>query len=213
MKHSNLYMVRGTMTVPVEPNEIELFYQYNECGYNDVYIQHMKNDPNCTEIRIIKCIDNDHQNMYMSTDAGNLIPIAPRDFTNIRSRWKMNNCMVHNENYKKIVGTLLYAVGDNHPFNVKVKEKHIRGKIIHFGFILSQTEEQENKKQMNVCYVVAVDLCGLIPGWIVNKAVLSKGMQIKRFPKFWNEEMTTILKNREQNGWKKNHQPLYSYKS
>ncbi len=204
---SNVYTIRGAMTMKVEENGLDLFYKAQECGYDDVYIQEMEKSSTCTEIRIHKLIDNDHQMIYQTQKSGFFI-LSPRDFTNIKSRWKKTNYKYENVEYKKIVGTLAYTVQDDHPLNVITKEKHVRGNVENYGYVLSQTEEQEKNGEMQVCYILALDPCGSIPQWIVNQFAPSKGMSVKKFPETW-EKIKETVEERKQNDWKKDHKPLF----
>ena len=48
----------------------------------------------------------------------------------------------------------------------------------------------------------------MIPQWIVNQFAPAKGMEVKKFESKI-EKMKATLKKREENGWKKDHEPLF----
>ena len=183
------------------------YYKYQECGYDDVYVDEEKNDSNdCTELRIRKLIDSDHQIVYNSNKSG-FWGVSPRDLVYIRSRFKETNYSFNNKVYKTVCGGFQYSVDDNHPFNEPVKKGHVRAKILMSGHMLSQEADCEDDS-FQVCYCLALDPGGMIPSWIVNKFAPAKGMEVQNFPKKW-QTFQERVKNRERNNWKKKHVPLF----
>ena len=223
MGDSNIYTVRGVMTMKTEDedkldgmNALDYYYRYQECGYNDIYERALKSEENTTEIGIKKFIDCDHQIVYSSNKSGYGWVIADRDFTYMRTRFKKDKdkdndsaYTFENIKYDKIVGSLAYSVDDKHPFNVETKKDHVRARIIQSGYVLSQTEEQKGNKEMQVTYILAMDPCGMIPQWVVNQFAPSKGMEVKKFEKNW-EKIKETTNARAKNNFKKDHKPLFA---
>ncbi len=204
---SNVYTVRGVMTMKVEPDGLDFYYKYQECGYDDIYIKSLKSDANCTEIGIRNLIDKDHQIVYSSNNSGFWI-IAARDFTYLRTRFKETDYTFDNTKYETIVGNQAYSVDDKHPFNVTTKKDHVRARIITSGYVLSQTQEQKKENTVQVCYILAMDPAGMIPQWVVNQFAPSKGMEVEKFVKKWGN-MKATMEKRKENEFKKDHEPLF----
>lgn len=208
IENTNICTLRSTMTMKAELSEIDFFYNFIECGYNDNNLtEEMQKDPLCTESRIVKLIDHNHQIIHSSHDSGFWI-VSPRDFCAMKIRWKESDYKVDNVIYKTIIGSLLYSIKEDHPFNTNPKPKHIRGHINKYGYILSQTEEQYDNGEVTVIFVNALDPCGSlpIPQWIKNKLAASKGMIIETFPKFWKDHIKNGVVNDEH---KPDHIPLF----
>lgn len=204
---SNIYTIRGRITMDCEPDALDQYYKYSENGYNDVYDKTYENDDKCTEIYIKKLIDDDHQIVYCSNPSGFWI-IAARDFTYMRSRFKVDNYTYNNCKYQTIVGVMAYSVNDDHPFNVPIKPDHVRGRVITSGYVLSQTAEQKQNNQMQVAYILAMDPAGMIPQYIVNQFAPKKGMKIKHFEENWKNIKAT-MQSRKANDFKKDHKALF----
>eukprot|EP01084_Bolivina_argentea_P010993 20533_1 len=200
---SAVYTTRGETTFK---GDIEFYYKSSECGYDDVYIHALEMEKDTTEINIRKLIDKDHQIVYSSSNSGFWV-ISSRDFTYMRTRFKLKNYTFKNKKYKTIVGNVGYSVAENHPFNVPVKKDHVRATIILSGYVLSVPEDFEDGK-MKVCYILAMDPGGMIPSWIVNQFAPAKGMNVAKFASDW-EVFTKIMKKREESNWEKQHKELF----
>eukprot|EP01084_Bolivina_argentea_P010992 20530_1 len=199
---SAVYTTRGETTFK---GDIEFYYKSSECGYDDVYIDAMK-DSDTTENNIRKLIDKDHQIVYLSNKSGYMV-LSPRDFTYVRTRFKLKNYTFKNKKYKTIVGNMGYSVPENHPCNVAVKKNHVRATIILSGHVVSVPEDFEDG-MMKVCYILAMDPNGMIPSWVVNQFACKKGMNVKNFAPNW-EGIQKRMKKREESNWEKQHKVLF----
>ena len=207
---SNVAMVRGKMLMRYDDGTddgINFYYNYRECGYDDVYVKAVANDDTTTELRIIQLIDVDHQITYTASNPGLWI-VAPRDFVYISSRFKETEYEFEGMEYETIVGSLSYSVPDKHPLSEPAAKDHVRAKIVNSGYILSQTEEQRELKIMAVCYINQVDLGGMVPKWVINQMTPSKGMDVMKFVKNW-KRMKKTMADRAKNDYKKDHKPLF----
>ena len=217
--NSNAYTVRGTTIMDATDEKIgtqtfdalDYFYKSQECGYNDVYELEVKHDNTCQESRIQQYIDPDHQISYSSYNSGYWI-VSDRDFVYMRTRFKKEGYKFNGAKYAKIVGVLGYSVDDKHPFYVEKRRDCVRGRIIRCGYVLTQTEDQKRRQQMQAVYILSVDPGGMIPQRVVNKLVPSKGMRISKFKKNWGKIRTAMILRKFNNGgndFKKDHEGLF----
>mmetsp|Transcript_68694 Transcript_68694/g.109115 ORF Transcript_68694/g.109115 Transcript_68694/m.109115 type:complete len:222 (+) Transcript_68694:1-666(+) len=186
--------------------DIDFYWKYAECGYNDVYIDAVKTEDKTTENRIVKLVDDDHQVVYSSNISGFYV-VADRDFTYMRTRFKLTNYTYNHTKYKKIVASMSYSVDENHPLNVPTKAKHVRANVVISGHVLSQ-KEGDKDDEFEACYILAMDPSGWIPTWVVNQFAPSKGMDIKKFVNGW-DKFRKFWKAREEKNFQKDHVPLF----
>ena len=137
---SNVQTVRGTM--PLKGGDVKLYYKYLEPLFDDIWNDKVDSDKLTTECRIVKAIDPDHAVMYESSDSG-FWAIASRDYVTVKTRFMEKDYHFGDAHYEVISGDLSYSVpekligdSEDHPFVQSVKHKHVRAKIITFGYVL-----------------------------------------------------------------------------
>ena len=214
--NDDIYTVKAEMMIDVKDDNgdpLDIYYKYNECGYNDYYGEKLKNNNSTSDAFIHKFIDNNHQICYSAVKSGYDWIIASRDFVYIKTRFIKKDYIYLQTKYEKIVGGLAYSVffPNDSLFNIKTKKDHYRGNIIYHSYILSQTKQEKINNKIKLTRIFALDPCGLIPKWFVNIILPTKGMDIKKFEKNW-KKIKEIMEKRKKNNFKKDHEPLFPEK-
>ncbi len=187
--------------------KMDVFYESAKSGFEDNWSDQREADIHkiITELKMVKCIDDNHEIGYQSIKSLVFGLVAARDFNFMTTRFKYENYA----NNQKIVGNVLYSIPEDHPFYVPTKKKHVRCAHFAMGLILSVNNDDIKNNQVRVCEVLTMDLGGSFPKWILKKIAPFLVVRAKRLvEKKLDPEET--LKKREKNNFKKDYEPLFT---
>eukprot|EP00483_Globobulimina_turgida_P009166 UN09185 len=184
---STSYQMRARMMFEQDHNNINDYYNYLECGYNDDDMSWMHNK---STNKMLKIFDENHQIMYNKGASGFFTYfISQRDTCYIRSRFKENSFVSKQIKYD-IVGSLNYSVKKTHPFYYPLDAKCIRVDMRYRGFVSVYNHEF---KTTELFYVAYFDIKGCIPQWFQSLGLKSIGANYaKQFNETWMDKMKKL---------------------